>query len=103
VPTANGRCVTSTTSLKRAGLLLGDSCLACLGETWCKSQEEAWRCDTPPDLRAACRLGPLCEHCGQLLRREELISEPSAAYALERQARRDAFKGSRAGALNESR
>jgi hypothetical protein len=41
--------------------------------------------------------------CGQLLRREELISEPSAAYALERQARRDAFKGSRAGALNESR
>jgi hypothetical protein len=27
------------------------------------------------------------------LRREELISEPSAAYAQERQARRDAFKG----------
>jgi hypothetical protein len=40
-------------------------------------------------------LGPLCAHCGELLRREELISEQSAAYRAERQARREAFKGSR--------
>jgi hypothetical protein len=29
------------------------------------------------------------------LRREELISEPSAAYIEERNARREAFKGNR--------
>jgi len=40
-------------------------------------------------------LGPLCEHCGELLRRDELISEQSEAYAAERHTRREAFKGSR--------
>jgi len=66
------------------------------GETWCKSPEEELAvvythktCGQPAGL------GPLCEHCGELLRREELISEPSAAYLEERNARRDAFKGGR--------
>ncbi|RON29905.1 MULTISPECIES: helix-turn-helix domain-containing protein [Pseudomonas] len=66
------------------------------GETWCKSPEEALAvvythktCGQPAGL------GPLCEHCGELLRREELISEPSAAYIEERNARREAFKGNR--------
>jgi DNA-binding MarR family transcriptional regulator len=63
------------------------------GETWCKSPQEGLavrythqRCGQPAGL------GPLCEHCGELLRRDELSSEPSAAYALERQERRDAVK-----------
>jgi DNA-binding HxlR family transcriptional regulator len=66
------------------------------GETWCKSPEEGVAvvythktCGQPAGL------GPLCEHCGELLRREELISEPSAAYIEERNARREAFKGNR--------
>lgn len=66
------------------------------GETWCKSPEEGLAvvythkaCGQPAGL------GPLCGHCGELLRREELISEPSAAYIEERNARREAFKGGR--------
>jgi len=37
-------------------------------------------------------LGLLCDHCGEVLRREDLISQPQEAYAAERQARREAFK-----------
>ncbi|MFL1526755.1 winged helix-turn-helix transcriptional regulator [Pseudomonas sp. O230] len=69
------------------------------GETWCKSQEEGLAvvythktCGEPAGL------GPLCGHCGELLRRDELISEQSEAYAAERQARREAFKGGRSQA-----
>ncbi|WP_454840127.1 winged helix-turn-helix transcriptional regulator [Pseudomonas hormoni] len=66
------------------------------GETWCKSPEEGLAvvythktCGEPAGL------GPLCQHCGELLRRDELISEQSEAYAAERHTRREAFKGSR--------
>ena len=69
------------------------------GETWCKSQEEELAvtyihkpCGEPAGL------GPLCAHCAQPLRRGELISQPGAAYSAERQARREAFKGSRSSA-----
>lgn len=69
------------------------------GETWCKSQEEGLAvvythktCGEPAGL------GPLCGHCGELLRRDELISEQSEAYAAERKARREAFKGGRSQA-----
>ncbi|MBV6822022.1 helix-turn-helix domain-containing protein [Pseudomonas sp. PD9R] len=66
------------------------------GETWCKSEgEELAVRYTHKTCRQSAGLGPLCAHCGELLRREELISEQSAAYALERQTRRDAFKGNR--------
>lgn len=64
------------------------------GETWCKSAEEGVAVRY---VHRTCGhtagLGPLCEHCGELLRREALISEPSAAYVEERAARREAFKG----------
>ncbi|MHC8286116.1 winged helix-turn-helix transcriptional regulator [Pseudomonas sp. XS1P51] len=66
------------------------------GETWCKSEEEELAvvythktCGEPAGL------GPLCEHCGELLRRDELISTPGDGYTAERQARREAFKGNR--------
>ncbi|MDB5994955.1 MAG: HxlR family transcriptional regulator [Pseudomonas sp.] len=66
------------------------------GETWCKAEDEGLAvvythktCGEPAGL------GPLCAHCGAVLRREELISEQSAAYRAERQARREAFKGNR--------
>ncbi|MBD9588984.1 helix-turn-helix transcriptional regulator [Pseudomonas sp. PDM03] len=69
------------------------------GETWCKSPEEGLAvvythktCGEPAGL------GPLCAHCGELLRREELISEQSETYAAERQARREAFKVGRSQA-----
>lgn len=66
------------------------------GETWCKSEEEGLAVRyTHQTCGQPAGLGPLCEHCGELLRREALISEPSVAYALERQARYDAFKGNR--------
>lgn len=60
------------------------------GETWCKAEGEERAvnfihktCGQPAGL------GPLCEHCGETLRRGELISELGAGYALERQQRRD--------------
>ncbi|MCF4998578.1 transcriptional regulator [Pseudomonas syringae] len=66
------------------------------GETWCKSADEGLavvfthtRCNHPAGL------GPLCEHCGEPLRREDLISQPVEAYAAERATRREAFKGKR--------
>jgi DNA-binding HxlR family transcriptional regulator len=66
------------------------------GETWCKSEEEGLAVVyTHKSCGHTAGLGPLCEHCGELLRRDELISEPSAAYAAERAARREAFKGNR--------
>ncbi|NUU38601.1 helix-turn-helix domain-containing protein [Pseudomonas sp. C2B4] len=66
------------------------------GETWCKSEDEelAVRYTHKPCGHEA-GLGPLCGHCGEVLRREELISEPSAAYVQERLERREAFKGNR--------
>jgi len=66
------------------------------GETWCKSEGEGLAVRyTHQTCRHHAGLGPLCEHCGELLRREELISEPAPAYAEERKARREAFKGKR--------
>jgi hypothetical protein len=66
------------------------------GETWCKSEEEGLAVVyTHATCRQPAGLGPLCAHCGEPLRRAELISTPSEAYAAERKARRDAFKGAR--------
>ncbi|WP_460126338.1 winged helix-turn-helix transcriptional regulator [Pseudomonas sp. S2_C03] len=66
------------------------------GETWCKSPEEGLAvvythkaCGEPAGL------GPACDHCGELLRRDELASEQSPAYQAERLARREAFKSGR--------
>ncbi|WP_339499022.1 helix-turn-helix domain-containing protein [Pseudomonas silesiensis] len=66
------------------------------GETWCKSPEEGLAVRyTHQTCGQPAGLGPLCEHCGEPLRRGELISEHSEAYAAERKSRREAFKGSR--------
>ncbi|MGE1091419.1 winged helix-turn-helix transcriptional regulator [Pseudomonas zeae] len=63
------------------------------GETWCKSPEEGLAVNmTHKNCNQSVGLGPLCEHCGEPLRRQDLISQPQAAYAAERQARREAFK-----------
>ena len=69
------------------------------GETWCKSPEEGLAVVyTHKNCGEPAGLGPLCAHCGELLRREELISEQSETYAAERQARREAFKVGRSQA-----
>lgn len=64
------------------------------GETWCKSPGEGLAvvythevCGQPAGL------GPLCAHCGELLRREGLAKALGEAYSAERQARREASKG----------
>jgi len=66
------------------------------GETWCKTPEEGRAvhythriCGKPAGL------GPVCEACGQPLRRDELIADLDPAYRAERDARWQAFKSSR--------
>lgn len=60
------------------------------GETWCKAEGEERAVNYTHSLCGQpAGLGPLCEHCGELLRRGELVSEPSAGYVLERQQRRE--------------
>lgn len=73
------------------------------GETWCKSPEEGLavryrhrNCGQPAGL------GPLCAHCGELLSREALISEPTPAYVEERAARREACKGKRGTVVDKA-
>jgi DNA-binding HxlR family transcriptional regulator len=94
-PTASGRRATSTTSRQKAQAFYSVVlALRAWGETWCKSPEEGLAVRyTHQTCGKSAGLGPLCQHCGEPLRREELVSEPSAAYAQERQGRRDAFKG----------
>ncbi|MVV49704.1 transcriptional regulator [Pseudomonas sp. PB120] len=68
------------------------------GETWCKSPEEGVAVVyTHKSCGEPAGLGPLCDHCGEPLRRGELTSEISAAYSAERTARREAFKGAAKG------
>lgn len=63
------------------------------GETWCKAPEEELAVNmTHKNCNHNAGLGPLCDHCGELLQREDLISQPGPAYAAERQARREAFR-----------
>ena len=59
------------------------------GETWCRLPGEERSVEY---LHVPCGhmagLGPLCDHCGQLLRHGDLIARPSAARAAEIAARR---------------
>ena len=72
------------------------------GETWCKSADEGLAVRyTHKTCGQPAGLGPLCGHCGELLRRETLISEPAPAYVEERAARREAFKGKRGAVADE--
>jgi DNA-binding HxlR family transcriptional regulator len=63
------------------------------GETWCKSPNEGVAieythipCGQDPGL------GPACQECGGVMRREELSARLSGSFDAERQARREAFK-----------
>lgn len=63
------------------------------GEVWCKSEGDAVAinyihkpCGQDPGL------GPTCQVCGDILRREELSGRLSESYKAERMANRDAFK-----------
>jgi DNA-binding HxlR family transcriptional regulator len=63
------------------------------GETWCKSKKQEVAihythisCGKNPGL------GPACQECGEVLRREELSATLSRSFDAERQERKDAFK-----------
>jgi len=66
------------------------------GETWFKSRDEEVAiqythipCGQDPGL------GPACQSCGKVMRREELSARLSGSFDAERQARLDAFKAGR--------
>jgi DNA-binding HxlR family transcriptional regulator len=63
------------------------------GETWCKSAQEEVAiqythipCGHDPGL------GPACQECGGVMRREELAARLSGSFEAERQVRLEAFK-----------
>ena len=63
------------------------------GETWCKSANEEVAiqythipCGQDPGL------GPTCQGCGGVMRREELFARLSGSFDAERQTRLDVFK-----------
>lgn len=67
------------------------------GETWLKSEDEEVAiqyihvpCGQDPGL------GPDCQCCGQVMRREELSAKLSGSFDSERKARLQAFKAARA-------
>jgi DNA-binding HxlR family transcriptional regulator len=67
------------------------------GETWLKSKDEEvaihfthLACGQDPGL------GPTCKICGGEMRRDQLASRLSGAFAREREAKRVAFKADRA-------
>lgn len=66
------------------------------GETWCKSPKEGravnymhLTCGKPAGL------GPVCESCGEPLRREDTVAERTPKYQRERDMRWEAFKANR--------
>jgi DNA-binding HxlR family transcriptional regulator len=66
------------------------------GETWCRQPGEGLSTDyTHQPCGQSAGLGPLCAHCGQLLRYGELIPKPSPARAAELEARRAASREGR--------
>ena len=66
------------------------------GEKWCRlpGEEPSVEYIHKPCGHSA-GLGPLCDHCGELLRRDDLITTQSAGSAAEREVRRVAFKASK--------
>jgi DNA-binding HxlR family transcriptional regulator len=66
------------------------------GEKWCRLPGEEMSMDyfhQPCGHSAG--LGPLCGHCGELLRREDLTAKRSPAAIAERETRRRAVKASK--------
>ncbi|WP_343047356.1 helix-turn-helix domain-containing protein [Pseudomonas akapageensis] len=68
------------------------------GEQWCKSPAEGLAVRLIHSCGQPAGLGPLCDGCGQLLRREDLVGEQSPAYTNERDSRLEAFRIARSGA-----
>lgn len=69
------------------------------GEQWCKAPEEGIAVHlTHRTCGKAAGLGPMCDGCGAVLRREDLIGEQNPAYAEERNRRRESFRAARGAA-----
>jgi len=67
------------------------------GEKWCRLPgEQPSLTYTHTICGQPAGFGPLCDHCGKLLRPDELTREFSPAAVAEREARRTATKASRA-------
>ncbi|SFK78528.1 transcriptional regulator, HxlR family [Mesorhizobium albiziae] len=63
------------------------------GEKWCRLPGEELSTNyVHQTCGHAAGLGPLCDHCGELLRHEELIGKPSRARAAELEQRRAVLK-----------
>lgn len=63
------------------------------GETWCRLPGEDVSTDyVHRPCGHSAGLGPLCDHCGKLIQRTDVIARPSPARAAEIEARRAAFK-----------
>ena len=66
------------------------------GETCCKSPREGRAVIyTHRICGKSAGLGPVCESCGEPLRREDLSAEQAPKYRREREARWEAFKTTR--------
>ncbi|OKO79100.1 helix-turn-helix domain-containing protein [Bradyrhizobium sp. AS23.2] len=66
------------------------------GETWCKSPREGRAVNyTHLTCGKPAGLGPMCESCGEVLRRESLSAQQAPKYRMEREARWETFKASR--------
>ena len=66
------------------------------GEKWCRLPGEEPSLEYTHNICGQpAGFGPLCDHCGQLLRRDELSRKLSPAAIAEREARRDALKAAR--------
>lgn len=67
------------------------------GETWCRLPGEERSVDyIHQPCGHSAGLGPLCDHCGELLRHGELVAEPSPARAAEIAGRRATARDGRA-------
>ncbi|MDH4566475.1 helix-turn-helix transcriptional regulator [Pseudomonas sp. BN414] len=74
------------------------------GEQWCKTAEEGVAVHfTHKTCGQPAGLGPLCDGCGEVLRREDLSGEQNPAYAEERNERREAFRAARGAAASEQK
>ncbi|MDH4654750.1 helix-turn-helix domain-containing protein [Pseudomonas sp. BN606] len=72
------------------------------GEQWCKAPEEGIAVHfTHRTCGQAAGLGPLCDGCGEVLRREDLIGEQNPVYAEERNGRRESFRAARGAASKD--
>ncbi|WP_076867190.1 winged helix-turn-helix transcriptional regulator [Bradyrhizobium mercantei] len=66
------------------------------GEAWCKSPRDGRAMNyTHITCGKPAGLGPVCESCGEPVRRDDMVGERTPKYQKERDARWEAFKASR--------